>query len=72
MALLCTRWKALHFGENRLGNSPQGVCYLINPFRTTVPSWGQTTLIPSSLSPKRDYGPKRDTRAVGVPSHEVV
>ena len=31
----------------------------INPFRTAVPFWGQTTQIPSKLSPKRDCGPKR-------------
>ena len=30
-----------------------------NPSRTAVPFWGQTTQIPSSLSPKRDCGPKR-------------
>ena len=31
----------------------------INPFRTAVPFWGQTSQISSSLSPKRDCGPKR-------------
>ena len=31
----------------------------INIFSTAVPIWGQTTLIPSYLSPKRDWGPKR-------------
>ena len=31
----------------------------INPFRTGVPFWGQITRILSSLSPKRDYDPKR-------------
>ena len=30
----------------------------INPFRTAVPFWGQTIQISSSLSPKRDWGPK--------------
>ena len=30
-----------------------------NPFSTAVPIWGQTSLIPSDLSPKRDWGPKR-------------
>ena len=30
----------------------------INPFRTAVPFWGQTSLISSSLSPKRDCGSK--------------
>ena len=32
---------------------------LINPFRTAVPFWGQTTQILSNLSPKWDCGPKR-------------
>ena len=31
----------------------------LNPFRTAVPLWGQTTQISSSLSPKRDCGSKR-------------
>ena len=31
----------------------------LNPFRTAVPIWGQTILIPSDLTPKRDWGPKR-------------
>ena len=30
-----------------------------NPFSTGVPFWGKNTLIPSSLSPKRDCGSKR-------------
>ena len=30
----------------------------INPFRTAVPFWGQTTQILSSLSPKRGCGSK--------------
>ena len=33
--------------------------YAINPFSTAVPIRGQTSLIPSDLSPKRDWGPKR-------------
>ena len=33
--------------------------FLLNPFRTAVPFWGQTTQISGSLSPKRDCGPKR-------------
>ena len=28
-------------------------------FSAAVPIWGQTILIPSDLSPKRDWGPKR-------------
>ena len=31
----------------------------INPVSTAVPIWGQTSIIPSDLSPKRDWGPKR-------------
>ena len=31
----------------------------VNPFRTAVPLWGQSTQSPSSLSPKRDCGSKR-------------
>ena len=30
-----------------------------NPFSTAVPVWGQTILIASELSPKRDWGPQR-------------
>ena len=30
----------------------------INPFRTAVPLWGQTSQISSTLSPKRDCGSK--------------
>ena len=33
--------------------------FLLNPFRTAVLFWGQITRILSSLSPKRDRGPKR-------------
>ena len=32
-----------------------------HPFRTAVPFWGQTTQIPSFLSPTRDCSPKRRT-----------
>ena len=32
---------------------------VLNPFRPAVPFWGRTPLILSSLSPKRDCGPKR-------------
>ena len=35
------------------------MCASVNPFRTAVPFWGQTTQSSSSLSPKRDCGPKR-------------
>ena len=31
---------------------------MINPFRTAVPLWGQTSQISSTLSPKRDCGSK--------------
>ena len=37
---------------------------VINPFRTAVPTWGHTSLIPSALSSKRDCGPKRAKRNV--------
>ena len=37
----------------------------VNPFRTAVPFGGQTTQIPSSLSPKRDCSSKRDKGTVG-------
>ena len=36
-----------------------------NPFSTAVPIWGQTILIPSDLSPKRDWGPKRTAALQG-------
>ena len=31
----------------------------VNPFRTAVPFWGQTSQIISNLSPKRDCSPRR-------------
>ena len=31
----------------------------LNPFSTAIPIWGQTSLIPSELSPKQGWGPKR-------------
>ena len=34
----------------------------INPFRTAVPFWGQTTWTLNGLSPKRDCGSKRVNR----------
>ena len=37
----------------------------MNPFSTAVPFWGRTIHISSSLSPKRDCGPKR------VSSHQM-
>ena len=40
----------------------------IDPFRTAVPFWGQTSQMSSSLSPKQDCGPK----GVKVPSPTVV
>ena len=30
----------------------------VNPFRTAVPFWGQTSQISSSFVPKRDHGSK--------------
>ena len=38
--------------------SPRAPLFL-NPFRTAVPFWGQSTQSSSSLSPKRDCGSKR-------------
>ena len=37
---------------------PPLYCGRNNPFKTAVPFWGQTTLIPSILSPKRDCSPE--------------
>ena len=37
----------------------QIITSIIGHFRTAVPFWGQTRRISSSLSPKRDGGPKR-------------
>ena len=37
--------------------------WVVNPFRTAVPFWGQTTRISSSLSPKRECSPKRLLKA---------
>ena len=36
--------------------------FLLDPFSTAVPIGGQTILIPSDMSPKRDWGPKRVNR----------
>ena len=38
----------------------------IHPFSTAVPMWGQTSLIPSDLCPKRDRGPNRVSASVVV------
>ena len=38
----------------------------LNPFRTAVPFWGQTSRISSSLSPKRDCGSKGNRRDANV------
>ena len=43
----------------------------LNPFRTAVPFWGQTSQIPSSLSPKRDWGSKRVKLATKHPTITV-
>ena len=48
------------------------VLTLISPFSTAVPTWGQSTLIPSGSSPKRDCGTIR-VEAIGVaPPRSVV
>ena len=39
--------------------SPHECSSALNPFRTAVSLWGQTTQISRSLSPKRDCGSKR-------------
>ena len=41
-------------------------CAKFNPFRTAGPFWGQSSRIPSSLSPKRDYGPGRVNAMYGM------
>ena len=48
---------------NLTGLYPKRDCGLpLNPFRTAVPVWGQSSQISSSLSPKWDCGPKRVKR----------
>ena len=42
--------------------SPQNGTAVLNPFRTAVPFWGQTTSKLSGLPPKRDCGSKRVER----------
>ena len=41
----------------------------INPFRTAVPFWGQTSPISNSLSPKRDCGSKGNKLRLGMGSY---
>ena len=68
-----------HFDENRHYSTIDMIHVryktffeFLNPFRTAVPLWGQTTQILSSLSPKRDCGSKgvNDTRLLLV--HEQI
>ena len=40
-------------------------CEEVNPFSTAVPIWGQTSLIPSVLSQKRDCSTKRVNKGGG-------
>ena len=62
----CAAWHRQTYGRTRgwrnmvkQNTRDVPVCVLpFNPFRTAVPFWGQTILISSSLSPKRDWGPK--------------
>ena len=42
--------------------------WLLNPFRTAVPFWGQTNQISSSLSPKRDCGCKGVMNVQSLPA----
>ena len=44
----------------------------VNPFSTAVPIWGQTSLIPSELSPKRNWGPKRVNEAAERGVHSLL
>ena len=53
--VLCTHFCLLPSTIKRLAKYTGRV----NPFRTAVPFWGQTSQISSSLSPKRDCGSKR-------------
>ena len=39
----------------------------MNPFRTAVPFWGQTSQTPSNMPPERDCTPKRVDRPTGRP-----
>ena len=44
----------------------------VNPFRTAIPFWGQTTLISSSLSPKRDCGSKGVKDYPGLGNRSII
>ena len=46
-----------------LGTSISLLLVELNPFRTAVPFWGQTTQFSSSLSPKRDCGCSKGVKA---------
>ena len=56
VVLVCASQKHQHTQQAANGTTPHSAS-LVNPFRTAVPLWGQTTQISSSLSPKRDCGP---------------
>ena len=54
--LLCRSWSLSPSPSTAVGTLLSES--IINPFRTAVSLWGQTTQISSSLSPKRDCGSK--------------
>ena len=45
--------------SNHLCATTDSAIGALNPFSTAAPIRGQTSLIPSDLSPKRDWGPKK-------------
>ena len=53
-AAVCARRKGIRCTHQWLVRSDW-----LNPFRTAVPFWGQSSQIPSSWSPKRDCGTER-------------
>ena len=66
VALTAGRWRNI-FTICAMRGGAEGV----NPFRTAVPFWGQTSQISSSLSPKRDWGSKGVKERRGVCAHSV-
>ena len=47
------------FSARPLGLSGLVEGKVLDPFRSAVPFWGQATQTSSSVSPKRNYGPKK-------------
>ena len=63
-----TRWSSKRLGKHTMNTKDLGgptsgkirkTWKMLNPFRTAVPFWGQTSLIVSSSSPKCDCSPER-------------